>query len=132
MRRYILFFGAFALIVVSCVYPFEPDLRLDGEGFVIDGDLNVGAVSKIKLSYVQPFSFDEEKDVKIAPSAIVKVENENGISYPGNLTLTDNGIAIYDVDLTAAPFSSKYRLVVHNNDNRLPRRRESSEKDYRP
>ena len=117
MRHFVFISAVFALLAVSCVYPFTPDIRKEGGGFVIDGDLNVGGSTIIKLSYVQPFDFDEKKDEKIIPSASVLVECGNGCSYTGYLISAEDGIATFEVDLSGASLSDRYRLSVHNIDN---------------
>lgn len=117
MKHHIFIIAAFALLAVSCVYPFTPDISSEGAGFVIDGDLNIGGLSSIKLSYVQPFNSDDNNDEKVAPSASVIVESESGGSFNGRMVSSEDGIATFEVNLTNAPFSTRYRLIVHNNDN---------------
>ena len=82
---------------------------------VIEGDINIGSVTTVKLSYVTAFG-DENKE-KVCPDGVVSVEDENGQSYFGNLKSKENGTSAYTVPLQAAKNGVRYRLRVHNNDN---------------
>lgn len=82
---------------------------------VIEGDINAGGITTIKLSRV--IAFGDEDNVHKAPSAKVSVKTEQGQTYEGKLVGSDNGTATYQIDLRAMAADSRCQLNVFCDDN---------------
>ena len=104
-----------ALSAVSCIYPFTPEAQ-DGSGaFVIEGDILLGDVSKVKLSYTAPV--DAPASAPEPPICEVWVEDEAGAIYNGVRDTDTPGS--YRVDTRNASQDKRYRLhVTRLSDNR--------------
>ena len=49
--------AATLLAAAACIYPYEVDIQHNGElPLVIEGDIHVGGITTVRLSYVQPFN----------------------------------------------------------------------------
>lgn len=96
---------------VSCVYPFEAELGGESGTFVIEGDILIGELSKINLSYTAPVS--DPGNVSTPKTASVWVEDDRGGEYSGR----DAGNGEFYVDLTEADPLLNYRLRVTNGDS---------------
>lgn len=108
--------AALCIAAASCVYPFEPEVSQTDGRLVIEGDLLLGSVSSISLSYLSELDADNTSVRLNCPSrAQVWVESEDGKAYPAVRVSSTKNLA-FDVDLTQAPQSGKYRLCVLNED----------------
>ncbi len=96
--------------ISSCVYPFEAELEGESGAFVIEGDILIGEVMKVNLSYTA--SVSNLEDVTYPESASVWVEDSNGASYIGKPSEQGE----YLVDMTTADPGLQYRLRVTNGD----------------
>ncbi len=94
----------------SCVYPFEAELKGESGTFVIEGDILIGEVMTVNLSYTAPVSNPEE--VTVPDRAKVWVEDNTGANYVGELFEKGE----YRIDMTEADPSLQYRLRVTNED----------------
>lgn len=111
MRR-ILSFAALLAAAVSCIYPFDAQLPSEvAERLVIDGDIIIGDMTRIKVSYLQPIGSD--RVASGGSIASVSVEGDiNGVMegrYAGGST--------YEVDTRNAGVSSRFRLNVRLFEN---------------
>ena len=97
----------------SCVYPFEAELDGESGTFVIEGDVLIGEVMNVKLSYTAPIN---GSGLFTAPEkASVWVEDDKGGHYPGTPAHSDRyHPGEFTVDMTKADPSLKYRLRVDN------------------
>jgi len=98
-----------ALLAVSCIYPFNPDIPDNsGDALVVSGDLVIGEVSTITLGYL--FNLDAQYSEMKAqyPKGKVSVVNERGNEYPESVSTGSR----HEVDLTSAPSDTRYRLTV--------------------
>ena len=98
------------MMLSSCVYPFEVDLEGESGMMVIEGDILIGEIMPVNVSYTAPVG-STEKDIEY-PSATVWVEDDRGGSYLGK----DSGKGSYEVDVREADPALKYRLRVKNRD----------------
>lgn len=115
MLKHILTAAVLCMAAVSCVYPFEPEADNSDSRLVIEGDMLLGSVSTVTLSYLSPLNETEEVVRQNAPrSASVWVESSDGRRYDGQKAA--GHFLTFAVDLTDAPSSSDYRLNVTNND----------------
>ena len=107
----------FALVAVSCVYPFDVETdQVPQKAFVFDGDIVLGGWCTISVSCMTPFgksSDSEEEKEPVVPSRAGKmtVYCNNGEVYPG-FQLTGGVEKIsYQFDFAEAPLDKQYRLV---------------------
>ena len=69
--------AAALLAAAACVYPYEVDIDYNGElPLVIEGDIHVGGITTVRLSYVQPFN-TSSADAKGA-YGVGYIEGEDG------------------------------------------------------
>lgn len=102
-----------ALATVSCIYPFTPEPQ-DGSGaLVIEGDILLGELTVVKVSYTAPV--DAPETAAVPPAAEVWVEDDSGETYKGVNDPEMEGI--YKIDTRNAPSDRKYRLHVVKKDN---------------
>ena len=97
----------------SCVYPFEAELEGDSGTFVIEGDIIIGNVMPVSLSYTA--SVSTPKAVEYPENASVWVEDDRGGRYDGRFVSK----GLYSVDMTEADPGLNYRLMVTNGDTGL-------------
>ena len=95
----------------SCVYDYEPkDARVQGLGkplVVIDGDIIVGGITKVKVSLTEPLA----EDAAVLPlGANVWVESQSGEIIPGLSVETDTNT--FEINTTGLQTTGRYRLGV--------------------
>lgn len=96
--------GIVALVAVSCIYSFDPNLDSDGGGLVVEGDILIGDTTTVTLSLVEPLDGSSAGLV----SGTVWVEDSEGDVYNPYLDEGDS----FEIDLTGAPEDRQYRLRV--------------------
>lgn len=100
--------------VSSCVYPFEAELEGESGTFVIEGDILIGEMMSVKLSYTAPIGNPHEAP---APGrGQVWVEDDKGGVYQGTITNPIFPAGEYNIDMRNADPDLKYRLRVNNQD----------------
>lgn len=99
-------------VAAGCIYDYEPedgDIQgLDEPLVVIDGDIIVGGVTRVKVGFTQPLTADEDSIVVVPLGASVWVESEAGEVLSGR-ELEDNVFEINTEDLS---LQGRYRLGV--------------------
>ena len=95
----------------SCVYDYEPkDARVQGLGkplVVIDGDIIVGGITKVKVSLTEPLA----EDAAVLPlGANVWVESGNGEVISGRVLVDE--INCFEVNTEGLDMQGRYRLGV--------------------
>ena len=111
-----LFLLVVSAVVKSCIYDFNP--QVDGEGgyMIVDGDIIIGEVSKIRLSYswslVDTSATQDEERMRILYQSKMHVEDSQGGRY-NNLSQGGRS-AIGYFDMRDADPSLEYRLVIEN------------------
>jgi hypothetical protein len=74
--------AALLLAAAACIYPYEVDIRRAGEyPIVVEGDIHVGSITTLKLSYVQPFDTDDYNPAPIQARGYI--EGEDGSRIEG-------------------------------------------------
>ena len=64
MKKY-LYIIIVALVTMSCVYEFTPDLLVEStKGLVVEGDILIGDISRISISAVEPLTGGTTRTVK--------------------------------------------------------------------
>ena len=123
-RRHILIFLLCAWAAASCIYDFDP--QIDGEGgyMIVSGDLVIGTVCSVQLSYswsLVDTSATEQERMQILYSSQMHVEDSKGGRYDnlgaywgGSWSPIYSGPAAR-FDLTEADPSLEYRLVIENS-----------------
>ena len=103
-------FCAAALLAATCIYPYEVDIEKGGEyPMVVEGDINLGGTSRVKLSYVRPFHPEEETVANIFASGYI--EGEDGTRVRGvPLLLSSSLSSVLDFDTSGLRTDQKYRL----------------------
>jgi len=125
-KRHILFFClAVVAVVGSCVYDFDP--QIDGEGgyLIVDGNIVVGEVSQIRLSYswslVDTLATKDETRMAILYHSKLHVEDDRGGRYESMSDATSSGSSVSGggayayFDMREADPSRQYRLVIENS-----------------
>ena len=117
--RYLHILSALAVLALSmtgCIYPFEIDTGEESsdEHLVIEGDILIGEISTVKLSYVRDLRYTEESPEVYA---YVSVEDSDGLTYHGRVSASDGG-RTYMIDTRMAEPGRKYRLVVTTLDGK--------------
>ena len=81
-------------VAAGCIYDYEPedgDIQgLDEPLVVIDGDIIVGGVTRVKVGFTQPLTADEDSIVVVPLGASVWVESQSGEIIPGLPVETDS------------------------------------------
>lgn len=89
----------------SCIYPFDADLTESGTpSIVIDGNIRIGGVSEISLSYVNPLNsvyLDRE------PDGSVHIEDNRGARYG-----TERRGRFFSINTEGLDSRRQYRLVA--------------------
>lgn len=113
--------------LVSCIYPFEPEISKEARKLVIEGDILLGDLTTVKLSYM---SYLDERYAEPLYECEVKVQDSEGNEYPAfrdvigyspdGHELVNN--SIYTIN-TRYPVGSvtgdtQYRLFVRLRDGR--------------
>lgn len=110
LKSFLAFISVCAL-AGSCVYDYEPkDARVQGLGkplVVIDGDIIVGGITKVKVSLTEPLA----EDAAVLPlGANVWVESQSGEIIPGLPVETDTNT--FEINTTGLQTTGRYRLGV--------------------
>lgn len=110
---------AVMLLTTGCIYPFTPDIP-EGEGrLVVEGNLYIGEVTKVTLSYVSPLTGLQAE----APKGNVWVEGSDGKRYDPIVKEVEDEEeeeetnSVFKIDLTKAPDDVQYRLHIINESN---------------
>lgn len=111
-RKALIAIMALAGLAAGCTYPFEAKIESAHNLFVIEGDINIGSLSKFSLTYAMAL---DDYSMSMLPRATVWVEGEDGTKYPSVEPAKSYGN--FTVDMTDAPDNCRYRLVVENHDN---------------
>lgn len=112
MRRNLIFILAALLAATGCIYDFSAELPDSDRRVVIEGDLMLGQVSTVNISYVTAIGNQGGRYVQKFGSAWVLAED--GTRYEGvNLTGTHGN---FSIDLRTAPDDTRYQLHVINAD----------------
>lgn len=100
--------AAVLLGLSSCIYPYDPDISKETEKtVVIEGEILVGGVSTIRLSYLT--DLDRSASSTTHPSGKAWVEDEDGREYPSTtLNLSQN----ISIPMNDAVSGKKYRAVI--------------------
>ena len=124
--RHIFVFLLCAWASASCIYDFDP--QIDGEGgyMIVSGDLVIGTVSSVSLSYswslVDTTATSQER-MQVLRASKMHVEDSQGGRYENFYTHWDP-LAPYMPSLQGSPYGSfdlreadpslEYRLVIEN------------------
>ncbi|MBQ1753417.1 MAG: DUF4249 family protein [Bacteroidales bacterium] len=124
--RHIFVFLLCAWVSASCIYDFDP--QIDGEGgyMIVSGDLVIGTVSSVSLSYswslVDTTATSQER-MQVLRASKMHVEDSQGGRYENFYTHWDP-LAPYMPSLQGSPYGSfdlreadpslEYRLVIEN------------------
>ncbi len=124
--RHIFVFLLCAWVSASCIYDFDP--QIDGEGgyMIVSGDLVIGTVSSVSLSYswslVDTTATSQER-MQVLWASKMHVEDSQGGRYENFYTHWDP-LAPYMPSLQGSPYGSfdlreadpslEYRLVIEN------------------
>ena len=99
-------------VAAGCIYDYEPedgDIQgLDEPLVVIDGDIIVGGVTRVKVGFTQSLTADEDSVVVVPLGASVWVESEAGEVLSGR-ELEDN---VFEIDTEDLSLRGRYRLGV--------------------
>ena len=109
--------AAALLAAAACVYPYEVDIDYNGDlPLVVEGDIHLGGLTTVRLSYVHPFNATEEDYYRI-PFATGYIEGEDGTRIdqddPGAGLPDYPGFPTHDGWLTSS--SSAYPLGFPSN-----------------
>lgn len=108
-----LFIFCLALMAVSCIYPFTPEVK-DGSGtLVIEGDILIGNNTTVTVGHTVPINSPNVEP--IPPSGKVWVENDAGEVFDGVEDPSNPGT--YSVDTQAADPGKNYRLHFLDRDS---------------
>jgi len=125
-KRHILFLClAVAAMVGSCVYDFNPQIAGEGGFLIVDGNIVIGEVSQVRLSYswslADTLATKDEARMAILYRSKMHVEDDKGGRYENKGTAAEYGFttsaggAYAYFDMREADPSLQYRLVVENS-----------------
>ena len=101
-----------SILLSSCIYDYNPKdeslLGLDKPLLVIDGDILIGDITHIRLSFTTKLL--EDYPIEMPSGTAVWVENEAGEIYSGDLV--DGRADYFDIDTRDLEADKMYRLVV--------------------
>lgn len=101
------------LLAGGCVYDYEPeddDIQgLDKPLVVIDGDIIVGGITRVKVGLTEPLTADEDSTV-VPLGANVWVESEEGEIFSG--MLLEERVNEFIIDTEDLSLQGRYRLGV--------------------
>ena len=112
--------------VSSCIYPFEVDAPITQKRLVIEGNILIGALTEVNLSYMMGLNTPDSEIKNEKPIGKAWVEAEDGTHYEairiedsdGGLifssTKADNGSSTIVIDTRTAPAKGRYRLCVED------------------
>lgn len=113
--RYIITLLSAACMLGSCIYPFTPDIRTAEAKLVIEGDILIGEMTEIKVSYLRSLDNTYGEEHIDCPTADAWVESEDGTVYKADSSFVKEGRFV--VNLKNAPDNCRYRLRVSDKDN---------------
>ena len=114
MRKCFLYIALLAA-VSACIFPFDLELETDpAETLVADGEIVVGGVGTLSLSYLSPLSSNAPQDGYYGgsarqPYANAWVEDSEGTQYRPASAASSNK---FFFDLSEAPAGRQYRTVL--------------------
>ncbi len=102
------------LFVCGCVYDYEPeddDIQgLDKPLVVIDGDIVVGGITRVKVGLTQSLTADEDSVDVVPLGANVWVESESGEILSGRML--EERVNEFEVNTVDLSLQGRYRLGV--------------------
>ena len=117
-KKHIIRLAALAAAILSahaCIYPYDPEIRQDGElPIVVEGDIHIGGSTVLYVSYVHPF----EEQVYTAPRIQGYLEGEDGTRIDGVYNTSSTGNTMYmpairallDFDTSGLSDTQRYRV----------------------
>ena len=104
---------AVILGMASCVYPFDIDAEGEGGSMVIEGDILIGELTTVKLSYTVPItSFSTQGSEELIPAEVTVLDDRGGV-----YNVISQGPEGYVVDTRDADPGRQYKLRVKNFEN---------------
>lgn len=104
-------FAASILAAASCIYPFDANVEGVADRLVIEGDMIVGEMSQVRLSYMYPLNATTT-DIQSPPLGDAYFEDEQGTVYKHNKTVPAAGLSVFNINTKNAPADRRYRLHV--------------------
>lgn len=95
----------------SCVYPFEVDAPQTQKRLVIEGNILIGALTEVNLSYMMGLNTPDSEMKNDKPAGKAWVESEDGKRYEAE---EGNGSSSIVIDTRTAPAKGRYRLCVED------------------
>lgn len=95
----------------SCVYPFEVDAPQTQKRLVIEGNILIGALTEVNLSYMMGLNTPDSEMKNDKPAGKAWVESEDGKRYEAK---EGNGSSSIVIDTRTAPAKGRYRLCVED------------------
>lgn len=95
----------------SCVYPFEVDAPQTQKRLVIEGNILIGALTEVNLSYMMGLNTPDSEMKNDKPAGKAWVEAEDGTRYEAE---EGNGSSSIVIDTRTAPAKGRYRLCVED------------------
>ena len=115
-RRLIIIFIIVMTAAESCVYRFNP--QIDGKGgyMIVDGDIIIGEISKVRLGYswslVDTLLSQNEEQMQILNQSKMHIEDNRGGHYDNIQQGARSSVGYFD--MREADPSLEYRLVIEN------------------
>lgn len=105
--RKIISFVALLAAAVSCIYPFDAQFPSEvAERLVVDGDILIGEITRINISYLQPIGGNSVTPDNVM--ATVWVEGDGNGVMRGNYVRS----GMYEIDTRNVGSSAKVRLCI--------------------
>ncbi|MGN1221020.1 MAG: DUF4249 domain-containing protein [Candidatus Cryptobacteroides sp.] len=95
----------------SCVYPFEVDAPQTQKRLVIEGNILIGALTEVNISYMMGLNTPDSEMKNDKPAGKAWVESEDGKRYEA---MEGNGSSCIVIDTRTAPAKGRYRLCVED------------------
>ena len=115
-RYFLVLWFALAAAVSACVYDYNPQIEGEGGYMIVEGDIVIGNLSTIKLSYswtmVDTLDTTEER-MTVLYGTKMHIEDSNGGRYENMMAPYSNS-PYGTFDMTKADPSLEYRLVIEN------------------
>ena len=109
--KYHILWTLLALGIASCVYDYTPEdvslQGLDSPLLVVDGDIVVGDVTRVKLSYTESI-LQDEADMPLGVTVMVESESGETVSAYA----LDEEPGVYEADTRELDMDVKYRLFI--------------------
>lgn len=101
------------MLLCSCVYDYTPEdaslQGLESPLLVVDGDILVGDITRVKLSYTESI-LDEDGDMPLGVTVMVEAESGEVVSACAVEDEDEQGV--YQADTRELDKDSKYRLFI--------------------